>query len=135
MKAYELMALVAKEPERYEGKRYKVTAGNSTHLGERYSTVEVHKDFNAENGMTLVGVKGDDATKLLVSVTTRTELEEIQEPVDFMTAVKANYEDKTIICRYGEEITKYRPKAFLCDQDNDPISSSEILFGKWYIEA
>jgi hypothetical protein len=145
MFGYELMALAAKEPGKYEGKRYKVTACRADHWGKPYGIVEVCRDFNAVNSMTLVGVDGDKRTAELVSITTRTELEEIPQPVPFLDAVKAYAEGKTVECTVGNSKYVYSPNGFNHDESlgyffkpdkypDMPISTKEILEGIWKIK-
>jgi hypothetical protein len=134
MKAYELMAKIAANPKEYEGRRYRVTACPAVHWGKHYQVVEVCRDFNTEDGMTLVGVDGDKTTPELVAITTRTELEEIRQPVPFMEAAKAYDKCETVWCEWSEFKTVYsKDNGKLIDDDGDPISTKEILRGKWYI--
>lgn len=60
------------------------------------------------------------------------------EPVDFVTALKAFQDDKTIICEqeYLSEKKIYigEYSDILEDQNGEAVSAKEILNGKWYIE-
>lgn len=59
----------------------------------------------------------------------------VKEPVDFMTAVKAFHEKKTISCACGDYRCTYTNKDFiLTDGLGDAVSSDEILNGTWFIE-
>lgn len=60
----------------------------------------------------------------------------VKQPVDFMTAIKAYDEGKTIICeRSNLPKTIYKKNQItLKDQYDRAISTYEILKGKWYIE-
>jgi hypothetical protein len=78
MKAYDLMKAVTKNPEKYEGKRYKITKGGALRFnGQNCSEVEV-KD-------------GKIYTRNMYPAyfNIMCELEEIQKPVDFMTAANS----------------------------------------------
>lgn len=62
----------------------------------------------------------------------------IREPVDFMTAIKAYRDGRTITCEYTgfSKTRKYDPSisGVLKDDRNIGLSCQEILDGKWYIE-
>ena len=62
---------------------------------------------------------------------------EIQKPISFMEALKAFNNGKTIRCIYeGDEyFYKWGIGYMLIDEDKNPISSTEILNGEWYIEG
>ena len=62
---------------------------------------------------------------------------EKQKPVSFMKALKAFDNGKTIRCIYeGDEyFYKWGAGYMLADEDKNPISSTEILNGEWYIEG
>jgi hypothetical protein len=71
------------------------------------------------------------------------EWELIQQPVDFLTAVKAYSEGKTIRCELKGEITVYRPSFKSLKQrlmfelkggHTRTVDADEILNGTWYIE-
>jgi hypothetical protein len=139
MFAYQLMAEIAREPERYKGKRYKVTEGNAIHLfGSTYRIVEVYDDGVASNCMTLVGVDGDRRTANVISITSRTELDEINQPVPFMEAAKAFDEGKKVTCKTAEHGTRTYKKEFpngtqMIDHIKIAVSTTEILRGEWTI--
>jgi hypothetical protein len=67
------------------------------------------------------------------------EWELIQEPVDFLTAVKAYSEGKTIRCELNGMVPQtYKPLNFgeyksMKSQINSAISAKEILYGTWTI--
>ena len=69
-----------------------------------------------------------------------TEWELVQQPVDFLTAVKAYSEGKTAECEC-EDMEKriYEPKTYktstMKDQYGDNPSIKEMLEGKWYIRG
>ncbi len=62
--------------------------------------------------------------------------EEVKKPVDFITAIIAFHAGKDIYCINGDYRFdfKYKPYRGLKDIFGNPISSSDILNGKWYIE-
>lgn len=68
------------------------------------------------------------------------EYELIPEPVDFITAIKAYVEGKTIKSETDTVQTTYVPNECCClgykliDENRSPIATEEILKGKWYIE-
>ena len=65
------------------------------------------------------------------------EWELVREPVDFMTAVKAYEMGKTIKCDTEAISTRiYKPglNNILVDQFRAPITTDEIINGKWLIE-
>jgi hypothetical protein len=64
-----------------------------------------------------------------------TEWELIQQPVEFMEAVKAYSEGKTIRCEIGEEtrIYDYKVGYGMTNIRNYAITVGEILNGKWFI--
>lgn len=65
------------------------------------------------------------------------EWELVREEVDFMTAAKAYEAGKTIICDtegIGTRIYKPGLNNILVDQTRAPITTGEIIHGKWYIE-
>lgn len=145
IKAYELMAMIAKEPKKYEGKRYKITEGPANHfIDGDFTIVEVFRDYSTKNGMTLVGVKNDATTRSLVSISTRTLVEEIQQSVPVAEALKAYNDDfKTIrvhIDGYSDKVYKVSPQkcsygTALRSMCGHIISAKEILEGTWYIEG
>lgn len=59
------------------------------------------------------------------------------EPVEFMTALRAYNDGKTIICKSGSNKSVYSRKHSyfgLVDDDKNAIVPVEILDGEWYIE-
>jgi hypothetical protein len=67
------------------------------------------------------------------------EWEIVQEPVDFMTAIKAYAEDKTIICtlpgeKYIFDGSGYFNGGRRLNNSSWSITSKMIIEGKWYIE-
>lgn len=59
--------------------------------------------------------------------------------VDFMEAIKAYGEGKTIICKIGNNKTEFKPQELftkdnpILDEFEDGVTAKEILEGKWYI--
>jgi hypothetical protein len=74
----------------------------------------------------------------------RFEWELIQQSVDFLTAVKAYSEGKTIRCELDQNSLKYNPlnakenvvygKPLVTNLFGSSIGCKEILEGRWYIE-
>ena len=64
------------------------------------------------------------------------EWELIQQPVDFLTAVKAYSKGKTIRCEIGEEtrIYDYKVGYGMTNINHYAITVGEILNGTWYVE-
>lgn len=93
-----LMEAIRKDPAAYEGKRYEVVGGSVTHWSERYSTIEVGRDYNTENDMTLLCVDENGVTTpKLAMITNREQLREIKpapKPVSFMEAANSGKEIK-----------------------------------------
>lgn len=127
--ASDLMSEARKNPEKYEGKRYKVIGGSSL-----CADTEEHYECEVRGGELMA--KGD-----FVAVYSDTQLEEIKhelKPVPFMEAVKAYHNGKTIRCThifFGEREYKRQNDAgsLMKDDIHMPISSDEILYGQWYI--
>lgn len=125
--ASELMELARKEPQKYEGKRYKVVDG--AYDCDGHAVTELY-----------VGTDGDFRNKLdgyRVFVGYDTELEEIPQPVSFKEAVKAYSEGKTVECRQDNVATIYskgHPNKLMKDDDGDPLCPNEILHGEWFIK-
>jgi hypothetical protein len=81
-----------------------------------------------------VGCNGIDG-----NIKPNTAWELIQQPVDFLTAVKAYAEGKTIRCERCTTITKYNPNGEYTYDLNDTrtqraICADEIINGRWYVE-
>jgi hypothetical protein len=67
---------------------------------------------------------------------TWTLVPEPPKPVDFMTAVKAYAEGKTIVCEWKEQKFTYTPRKYdarLIDNNKNTIGYTEILEGYWFI--
>ena len=129
MYASELMELARKEPEKYEGKRYRVL-GLCCIGPERqhYSTVIVDSEGKLQG-------KGYDNWAYINSNTTVEEIPPEPKPVTFMEAAEANENGKTVECKIYGCFNVYRPHmtAGMIDQSGRAVSANEILHGKWYI--
>lgn len=127
MFASELMELARKEPQKYEGKRYKVSEGSAmyncaTHL--RYTECEI-KGGRLQSGAFPMMTFSD------------TELEEIPRPVPFLEAAKAYDEGTDIMCKhdiFGEHTYHNTGSCGMKDQNGYPVSAGEILHGEWTIK-
>lgn len=100
------------------------------------------------NSSGFVSVKGENCPNTFagnISVFDKWEL--VQEPVDFIEAVKAYNEGKTILCKavYHLDVVEFTYKATsktgyagdgyaLKTVDGLPITTMEILKGQWYIQ-
>ena len=135
MFASKLMELARKEPEKYEGKRYRVL-GLCCIGPERqhYSTVIVDSEGKLQG-------KGYDNWAYINSNTKLEEIPPEPEPVDFMEAVEAYERGEVVECAlegckyvYQKSVTdvKYAPMHEQNDEDGY-VSLREILHGKWYI--
>jgi len=65
-----------------------------------------------------------------------TLVSEPPKPVDFLTAVKAYAEGKTIVCEWKEQKFTYTPRKYdarLIDNNKNTIGYTEILEGYWFI--
>lgn len=67
------------------------------------------------------------------------EWELVKEPVDFIEAIKAYDEGKTIICKLDFGDIAYEPKrqteyGRVLESWSEAIGTKEILEGKWYIQ-
>jgi hypothetical protein len=123
MKAFELMKLVAENPQKYEGKRYKVVLAcviEPTHNKKLYET-------SVRNGQLIAG---DDDNWAYVN--SHTELEEIPQSVPFMEVVKAYSKGKTIKCERNGGYKEYSP----CGLKNAKIGlyPDDIFDGEWFIK-
>lgn len=141
IKAYDLMKLAAENPQEYKGRKYRVISSYACgNMGEQTHTICI--DANGEFGT------NDFAGNVYVS--RYTELEEIKpepQPVPFMDAVKAYSEGKKIRCEVvpsatnqvyeyepdGNEIGLHGYKLATCMGMCTPVTTKEILEGKWYI--
>lgn len=81
IKAYELMALAAKEPEKYQGKKFRVVNGAAISYGSKHAYTEVVFD-----GDDFVNQVGNSFRLFFSSIT---ELEEILPYVTFEEATKS----------------------------------------------
>lgn len=131
MKAYELMKLAAEDPDKYSGKKYRVTNACVIHL----SDIKLHYEVAVnEMGRLIIPQANDD----WAYVNSHTELQEIPQPVSFMEAVKAYKEGKTIrsdgVCAFAHI---YDPKVNcgkgLLDERKIGVDPTEILERDWYI--
>ena len=71
------------------------------------------------------------------NITAEDEWKLVREPVDFMTAIKAYEMGKTIKCDtegIGTRIHKPDHNNILVDNRKAPITTNEIINGKWLIE-
>jgi hypothetical protein len=131
MKAYELMYLAKREPQKYEGKKYKVVGGHAfDNEGGRLGATDI---INVEKGEMYFN------NIFELNISQHTELEEIQPSVDFLTAVKAYSEGKTIRWTNGNGTTYiYKPDKGkfkeMVSQEFSAITDTEILEGQWYIK-
>lgn len=131
MKAYELMKLAMENPQKYEGKKYRVEG--------------IVKDFEGRQlfGLAVTGgrlVKNTDNSHTYAYISTDAMLEEISQSVPFLEAIKAYSEGKTIRCEWDSKNNKYDPKQnspdnpWMRDNKGRPVTAKEILHGGWYIE-
>ena len=137
MKLYasELMELARKEPEKYDGKRYKVLGlyciGPESQF---YGEVIVDSEGKLQG-------KGHDNWAYINSNTKLEEIPPEPKPVPFMEAVKAYSEGKTVDCKVGncryvyqkcEGDTPYKAMHEKNDESSG-VSAKEILEGTWHI--
>lgn len=128
MKAYELMKLTKENPEKYKGKKYRCTNGAIINfMGNEHNEfcINEYGEF----------VDNDNIKRMYITDTT--EVEEIQQPVSFMEAIKAYAEGKVIICTLNSRANIYKPKGkhgYLIDHCGGGLTAAEILEGTWYIE-
>jgi hypothetical protein len=127
MKAYELMKLVKENPQKYDGKQFKVTKSVVVDMnGQSYKEFKINKHGEFTTGVYRLFIN-DIA-----------EVEEIKQPIPFLEAVQAYAEGKTIRCESKEWGTRiYQNKEthkMLKDDENMAIDVEEILEGVWYIE-
>ena len=136
IKAYELIKLAVENPEKYVGKRYKVTKTRATCVSKLFDVVEFKKGKLSSEVITLVGVENDVRTDYVVSFNTRTELEEIKpkpQPVTFIEAVKALDKGHAIRCLtpvHGNQVYS----CYDFKSQDGAVCTYEILEGTWYIE-
>ena len=122
MFASELMELARKEPQKYEGKRYKVVSGSPLENGSQtfYECVMCKGSFKSPG------------KNLYLAVFDDTKLEEIPQPVSFMDAVNSRKKFK-----YFNWDNYYSPSAvarILASNTNDTILRL-INDNQWLIEA
>lgn len=142
IRACKLMVDAMENPHEYEGKRYKVVEGSYLWFGadNRDECIIVNGRLTEKNRHSTFSVYAD------------TVLEEIKpEPkhVPFMEAVKAYSEGKTIRCEVvpstTNQVYEYKPdgnkiglhgyKLSTYKGSGTPVTTKEILEGKWFIEA
>jgi hypothetical protein len=126
MYASELMELARKEPEKYEGKRYRVL-GLCCIGPERqhYSTVIVDSEGKLQG-------KGYDNWAYINS---NTKLEEIPQSVPFAEAAAANEAGNTVECvESGYTHTYANGFDGLVDEHGNAVTVREILHGEWFIK-
>jgi len=126
-----LMDLIRKNPEAYEGKRYKVTTGAMTNrLGKEIDQCEIKKGIFSKNGF-----RGyfSDTTKLQ-EILPEPKPEPVQ--VDIKEAMKARGNDMPIFVRCGGYNRIYHQSLSdgnLKDSRGHHGTSTEIIDGIWYI--
>jgi hypothetical protein len=123
MKAYELMALAAKEPEKYGGKKYK-----AMNLCVIDPSGRSHSGFTFNEEGFAVLLDSDN----WAFVNSHAEVEEIPHPVPFMEAVKAYAEGKTIRCEKNGGYKEFSPCGL--KRSNMTFSANDILDNAWYIK-
>jgi hypothetical protein len=142
MRAYELMAMVAKEPERYKDKIYKVINGFAVWAVPNCEPIYFEKVYIKGRGLCGVDESGYK-TGSMVSVYDDTEVMEIAQPVPFMEAVKAYKDGKTISCKIQDAQLTYarnqdRERCHygykLINTLDYAVNTDEILEGIWTIE-
>ena len=131
MYASELMELARKEPEKYEGKRYKVLSVNDA-LGAPIRDFEgyIVERVKVFNGALLIDESS--ASNCTAFIDNRAELEEIPQPVPFMEAVNSRKKFK-----YFDWDNYYSPSAvmrILASNTNDTVLKL-INDNQWLIEA
>jgi hypothetical protein len=132
MKAFELMYLAKMEPQKYEGKKYKITKGCAlNNMGNLLNETDV---INVEKGKVYYNKIYE------LNISQNTELEEIQQPIPFLEAVKAYSEGKTIRCEWKGRSQNWASKykngsQYMGIKECDgAICPEEILNGTWYLE-
>lgn len=128
--ASDLMSEVRENPEKYEGKRYKVDCQCFDANGREISKVHVvngdfrsiETDFRVFFGL----------SALLQEI--KPEPKPEPKPVTFEEAIKALSESKTIKCIIGDYERIYEPFfGMLMSKDGALITCHQILSGTWYI--
>lgn len=133
MYASELMEAARKDPEKYEGKRYKAECALIDYKGNSYDTCQFNKDGKLcapSNTCDWAYINGN---------TTLEEIPPKPKPVTFMEAVKAYDEGKTIECKSSEfKKRTYQPGQYypheMLDKYADSITAKEIINGEWFIK-
>lgn len=127
--ASDLMTEARKNPEKYEGKRYRV-ASDFAKKADGQSVL----NCRIEEGCLVV-----DGTHMRVYFTESTTLEEIKpepKPVPTIDAVRAHHLNKqTIKCVLNGKEHVYTPYySQMKDKDGKAVTSNQILNGTWFIE-
>ncbi|PRR86004.1 hypothetical protein [Clostridium luticellarii] len=101
--------------------------------------------FEAESGSiihvdTTGRVRNDVGELMLSSFTLNSKFRLVNEPVNFMEAIKAFAEEKIIYCEFEGDKSRYIPLEDdishpLWDKNQNTITAEEILHGKWFIEG
>jgi hypothetical protein len=122
--ACKLMVNAHDDPQKYEGKQYKVVDGSPLYsAGQELSKCEVHTGR--------LTVPNNSARTF--AVYSDTMLEPIPQPVPFMHAAKIFVIGKTVICESKEfgkrKYTKKTKGARFEEEDGIPVSAYEILYG------
>ena len=123
------MAEALVNPQKYEGKQYKVVDGSPLYsAGQELSKCEVHTGR--------LTVPNNSARTF--AVYSDTMLEPIPQPIPFMNATKIFISGKTVICdtkEFGKrKYTKKTEGARFEEEDGIPVSAYEILYGTWCVE-
>lgn len=100
---------------------HKMTLGNNLHLSE-YGYVA-----------------NEEGKPVLSNFTLNSKFRLVNEPVNFMEAIKAFAEEKIIYCEFEGDKSRYIPLEDdishpLWDKNQNTITAEEILHGKWFIE-
>jgi hypothetical protein len=134
MKGYELMKLTKENPSKYKGKRYKYIRGAKP----RDCKDRTHEEFYiSKYGEFLIE---KSIFKLFIS--DDTEVEEIQQPIPSLEAIKAYEEGKTVRCEIDGKIFIFEGKyengklrESLYDTSCNSITANQILRGTWFVEV
>jgi hypothetical protein len=135
MKAYELMALAASEPEKYEGKKYKAVSNANGETITAYDGVKVGQ-LSFEKGVAYVD--GNDTYLMCKAhISCGTELELVPEPpkpISVEEAAKASMSGKTIICKYPDYNNPLNECTCECRSTEAYLTFHMINTAKWYIK-
>jgi hypothetical protein len=119
------------QANKFVGKRFKA-------LTDVYSEFKKGDIAEVVQYCDFIGLGAIKFSKLRITdLTGFEEWELIQQPVDFLTAVKAYSEGKTIRCERVNEITytyKRKDGDYFKDTSGSAPCITEILEGKWYVE-